>query len=128
MRNGADPVQGSQRSGLVVTCPKRLLHLGTDTPPVSSRHMPGKAPIRHDLDFTLRQQHVEQHTIILSGVPHAQQREYFDCPRCTADTTPQVTYRKHRFHGAANFRAMRLFRSRAGRIDGGQRRRGETPP
>lgn len=59
---------------------KCRLHLTTDRFPFLVAHPPVHAPIGNDFHITVREEQIDQDTVIVLGVPYAQLRKNFQSP------------------------------------------------
>src|SRR5882757_7528005 len=84
-----------------------------------------KAAIRDDFDIAIRQLHVDQDSVVVLGIPHAEVREHIERAGAGGHAVQNVQRRQAGFDGKANLARVGAFHAYDGLFDGIERRTGE---
>jgi hypothetical protein len=69
---------GVQQAVFEAPCLEGVGHAGRQPVPLSLGHHPVQAAVGHDLDRMVGDQQVDQHTVVVLGVPYTQLAEHGD--------------------------------------------------
>src|SRR5690349_5107623 len=81
----------------------------------------GRAAVGHDLHVAIRQQQVDQHAVVVDGVPDAERAEHFDRALSRRQAAQHVRQGQRVLDGNANLAAMTRLTGLHGLLDGPQR-------
>ncbi|AJZ56694.1 hypothetical protein OI25_7534 [Paraburkholderia fungorum] len=73
-----DRLDPADRPVAIRALPKSLFHRVANRLPLLRTDLRVYAAIRHDLDVAICKQYVNQHAVVVLGIPYAQLREHFD--------------------------------------------------
>src|ERR1700736_6494279 len=104
------------------------LHLGTDYLPAGGADLGVDAAIGDDLDVAVRQQQVDQHTIVVSGVPDAKLRKNIQRALPRRLIAEQRRAIERAFHGEADLAGMGGLAGLDRLLDRSQYARRKNPP
>src|SRR5215469_16060312 len=105
-----------------------MLHLTAHRVPLSGPHPARDAAIGDDLHRVIRHEHVDQHAVVVLGVPHAELTEELQGARPRRKVAPQFRQIESRFHDEADLPAMARFALRDRLLDGCAYRAREVAP
>ena len=112
-----DRVDRLIQPGLELAGRKRGRHRRSDRAPLGRVDVPAQATVGDDLDRVLGEQQVDQHAVVVFGVPDAQLAEHRDGAFARARVAPQVTPWQAGFHTHADLAAVLRFARRDARLD-----------
>ena len=113
-------VHAGNGAALVVRFRKRTLHLLANSLPSGVARLGMNTSVGHDFNRLVGQQHVNQHAIVVRGVPHAQLREHLNSTFARGLAFEQGQAVQAALHGKANFARVAGFAGLNGGFDGGQ--------
>src|SRR3569833_70013 len=112
-----------QYAALEFTVTEMCLHESAHSLPFRGVDPAMDAAVGDDFQIAVRQQQIDQHTVIVFGVPHPQQREQFERPRARRLPAPQRAGAERAFDYEADLAEMAPLAGTDRRLDGGQHRR-----
>ena len=123
----ADMLHAGNRSAAKVAASEVPLHLAADLVPLGLRHTLRQAAIGKNLHITVGEQHVDQHTIVVRGIPDAQLAEHLQCALARSQIVPERCRMQRGFNTKRISPACCGFDRGDARLNSGERLGGEAP-
>src|SRR6266404_1220934 len=114
----SDGVDSGDRALFEASRAEMLFHPAAHGLPFRGTDAALETPVRDDFDAAIRQLHVDQHPVVVLGVPHMQVGEHLERPGTGGHAAQNVQRRQRGFDGEANLAGVRTLDAGDGLLDG----------